>query len=597
MSNNSYKSINIEAENNELILKNSHGDHVIIPAKNRKWVQKKLKEGCNDCIDSLVATLPTVKDYAEDGSLIPKDSKPVKLVTLPEVVIRDTPTEEGKYAMEWEDKNPYFPYVETNEYIKRFQPEKIAMKERSHRAEWERKRDNYVEIQKDRAAKIAKEMANPEGSKWVGYRTTHKERLAIIDENARDLLEWKNKPLEEKAAYWGAETALAVVPEVAALKWASRAVPNKGKVINKLIKPKSAPKNIPNTMKTKPQAKPSQFKSEINWGKWNSEIPTNKKLLEEYHQIEKQTKANGTWMKNPDGSSFRGTPEQFIQQQSENFKKAYPKGAEITYRGTTHHGFGLAENRPIFSATKDTAEGYANYGKKSYLLPTDPPEKAGLYKLYRKNTDNYIELDALNADWTNIGIDFRDMNKIKKIANEELVSKEKSLELTKKRLSKFKKQKDGTWKYKDSIWTDDQYNYSLTLAEDMYNRAKFRVDNINKIINNPQEVEKMRKTLGNYTITDDIAEYIKNNNIDFIKLNNIHDGPFGDVTITRHAKNNFLKSAIGNNGMFDMTNPNIYKSILPLSMSSQLINNVEDENKNKNKNKKKKQRTLPKAKF
>ena len=34
--------------------------------------------------------------------------------------------------------------------------------------------------------------------------------------------------------------------------------------------------------------------------------------------------------------------------------------------------------------------------------------------------------------------------------------------------------------------------------------------------------------------------------------------------------NNRMKSAIGNNGMFDMTNPNIYKAILPLMSAGYL---------------------------
>jgi hypothetical protein len=55
--------------------------------------------------------------------------------------------------------------------------------------------------------------------------------------------------------------------------------------------------------------------------------------MQEYNAIEQTSKANGTWMKNPDGSAFKGTPEQFIQQNSENFKKAFPEGYEKGYRG------------------------------------------------------------------------------------------------------------------------------------------------------------------------------------------------------------------------------------------------------------------------
>lgn len=66
-----YKNIKVEAEHNELILENSHGDKVIIPANKRNWVKQKLLEGCHNCIDSLVETLPIASQYAQDGSLLP----------------------------------------------------------------------------------------------------------------------------------------------------------------------------------------------------------------------------------------------------------------------------------------------------------------------------------------------------------------------------------------------------------------------------------------------------------------------------------------------------------------------------------------------
>ena len=65
--------------------------------------------------------------------------------------------------------------------------------------------------------------------------------------------------------------------------------------------------------------------------------------MKEYNAIEKATKGNKTWLKNPDGSEFKGTPEQFVQQQSNNFKKAFgeskllnPDGSPtIQYHGTS----------------------------------------------------------------------------------------------------------------------------------------------------------------------------------------------------------------------------------------------------------------------
>lgn len=66
-----YRNIKVEAEHNELILENEYGDKVIIPANKRRWVQQKMKEGCDGCIDNLVSSLPTVEDYASEGGLYP----------------------------------------------------------------------------------------------------------------------------------------------------------------------------------------------------------------------------------------------------------------------------------------------------------------------------------------------------------------------------------------------------------------------------------------------------------------------------------------------------------------------------------------------
>jgi len=65
------QNINIEAEGNELVLKNKAGDYVIIPKKYRTEVQDMIKDGCHSCIDTLVETLPVMEDYAGDGSLLP----------------------------------------------------------------------------------------------------------------------------------------------------------------------------------------------------------------------------------------------------------------------------------------------------------------------------------------------------------------------------------------------------------------------------------------------------------------------------------------------------------------------------------------------
>ena len=62
------KNVNIEAEGGELILKNKAGDYVIIPKDRRSEVQALIKSKCNSCIDAIVNTLPSMSNYAPDGT-------------------------------------------------------------------------------------------------------------------------------------------------------------------------------------------------------------------------------------------------------------------------------------------------------------------------------------------------------------------------------------------------------------------------------------------------------------------------------------------------------------------------------------------------
>lgn len=63
----------VEVEGGEISLKNSYGDIVIIPKNKASWVKQKLSEGCHGCIDGLVESLPSMRDYAQDGTIIPND--------------------------------------------------------------------------------------------------------------------------------------------------------------------------------------------------------------------------------------------------------------------------------------------------------------------------------------------------------------------------------------------------------------------------------------------------------------------------------------------------------------------------------------------
>lgn len=66
--------IQVEAEGDELIIRNGSSDYVIIPKKYRLEVQDMIKDNCHNCIDSLVETLPVMEDYAQDGTLLPNNT-------------------------------------------------------------------------------------------------------------------------------------------------------------------------------------------------------------------------------------------------------------------------------------------------------------------------------------------------------------------------------------------------------------------------------------------------------------------------------------------------------------------------------------------
>lgn len=250
------------------------------------------------------------------------------------------------------------------------------------------------------------------------------------------------------------------------------------------------------------------FKSEINWTKWNKEIPNNSELMKEYNAIEKTSKANKSWMKNPDGSAFKGTPEQFIQQQSVNFKKAFPNPVrtengdiQINYHGSP------------FKVNEFKGDNMINgriYGEGLYTTPTksmaqsyakgDNPQ---LYELYlnannKRNASTYIQ-DGVNKA-------------------------EKNLSLIEKKYGINSKE------YKNGI---NEYNNTL------------------------EELRKYRTKI--------------KENEDFMNIKDIQVTPFS----------NYPKSAIGNNGMFDMTNPNIYKALIPVVIGTAASNINKKDTKNK----------------
>lgn len=260
------------------------------------------------------------------------------------------------------------------------------------------------------------------------------------------------------------------------------------------------------------KAKPStSFKSEINWNKWNKEIPENSQLIKEYDAIEQQAKANNTWMKNPDGSTFQGTPEQFVQQNSQNFKKAFPNPILDEVGGIQHNYHGSPSKLDFFDESKSKG---VMFGKGVYTTP----DKALGEKYIQNNPDGNLYELYINSN---------------KPQNT----------LTAKDFPNYKKEQS---KLMDDYRSAD----SESLKEDIHSKIKELDNNWRSKYN-----ENIRQ--------QDLKE-----GFDYLKV--------GDNQVTPFS--NYLKSAIGNNGMFDMNNPNIYKSIVPIAGASYLATQGQGQN-------------------
>lgn len=118
-----------------------------------------------------------------------------------------------------------------------------------------------------------------------------------------------------------------------------------------------------------------KIKPEIDWENWvkyKEDFHNNPEVIKELNEIEIKAKADGTWMKNPDGTPFKGTKEQFVIQQSENFKK-FHEGSKVTgEKGEPLFMYHGSPNKDIKTFLRPGDEGY----KKS---PTTTTGKSGIY--------------------------------------------------------------------------------------------------------------------------------------------------------------------------------------------------------------------------
>lgn len=242
------------------------------------------------------------------------------------------------------------------------------------------------------------------------------------------------------------------------------------------------------------------FKSSLDWGKWNKEIPMNKPLMKEYSEIEAKAIADGTWMKNPDGSPFKGsnptvkdleahgvtmTPEdavkaQFVEQRSKRFKEVFGNSMVVDPKGypqIVNHSTAAKFN--VFDINKFGQTDHGFYGKGFYFSPKSPITQFG----YGDNSISaYLKIDKPMP----------------------------------KEIETFFGRSGKGSKYDVRGNTQEVFEDTERLWKDKYDGVI--------TTNAPSDFH--------------FKEYVTNNP-------------------------SAIKSAIGNNGNFSMNNPNIYKSLVP----------------------------------
>jgi hypothetical protein len=249
------------------------------------------------------------------------------------------------------------------------------------------------------------------------------------------------------------------------------------------------------------------FKSEIDWAKWNKEIPENKALIQEYNAIEQQTKTTGTWMKNPDGSAFQGTPEQFVQQNSKNFKKAFGNSKLVNPDGSPtiqYHG---------------SAKKFDTFDESKFQLGDAGYSGQGIYTTPSKTTANSYATSS----------------------------------------AKFHSGKIEPTVYELYGQANNPISSSQLIKEgkgrDLFN------------------FHRKRNWKGELTPEESLLEFDAAISDQLPNVQNIR--PWYDAREIVFPRNTQLKSAIGNNGMFDMTNSNIYKALVPAAIGTGAASQIE----------------------
>lgn len=317
------------------------------------------------------------------------------------------------------------------------------------------------------------------------------------------------------------------------------------------------------------------FKSSIDWAAWNPDTPNHPELMEEYLDIERRTKADGTWMKNPDGTPFEGRPEQFVQQQSSYYKRAFPEGADKLYRGVGRSDIGVQSNFKdpdidydmedvIFTSEQQSQAGsYA--GGTQTITPTNiVGSRGGFFELLTPSNSKKVEIDTSGRDYLSVK------------AN---TSKEEAIAAVERSIADLYRRKNDYLNYisegstPPDIITTHLKKYDKKIEE--LRALEGDIEELYKTYD-PAEgrafwegaVKKLRdeETFegDDWIDTDDLADYLLDTDYDRLIMRNLDDEGIGNVNVIKNREGNYLKSAVGNVGFFDLTNPDVFKAMIPI---------------------------------
>lgn len=312
---------------------------------------------------------------------------------------------------------------------------------------------------------------------------------------------------------------------------------------------------------------PDSFKSDIDWASWNKDTPNHPELMQEYRDVEFNTKKKGTWMKNPDGSDFEGSPEQFVQRQSSFYKEAFPDGGTRVYRGVGANDWKQGPGAPRWDrggydpeksvpsdgtvfASEDLEQARSYQGDDvAYNSPFLSQEtyrnpQGGTYDLQAPSGGSDLASDQSGRSYQNLGTTRGDGSfKPRGIRD---VS-------TEKELNSFYSDYNA-WAKKNNKGTITDYDKNQTWN----NAPNFK---------NIEEEQAWLKTLPDAASTDDVAEFLASKGgkkYSSFTARDIDDNAVGDVRIHQNRKGNYLKSNVGNVGFFDLNNPDVFKAMIPI---------------------------------